>query len=395
MDVFSPKYYEEARMALNKAIKARAENENQKDVLHYIALSQAYLEKAFIVTNVGNQMMKPVVDARFNAINAGAARYSLKEFVAADKDLEKITRQIEDNNTSGVEANRNKFEINYREIELNSLKKDKLGMADFNLKEAIKEGAEKLTPETLAWAQNQISTDEAIITSDTHDTNAINKASADASAASVRLLMMVRNAKGSTAKSPEDFAMQIEQSHNSAVQAEKDLSQAENKIENYKDKLATTSHRTDVLESEAMLDNKFEAARKQFSKNEADVYIQGNKLTLRLKGLSFDQNNANLTSKDFALLGKVQKVLGEIGTGKVVVEGHTDSRGSKELNDKLSMKRAESVQSYLLANGAVNIDQIVAEGMGDSNPISTNKTAEGRAMNRRVDVTITAENVIQ
>jgi outer membrane protein OmpA-like peptidoglycan-associated protein len=71
----------------------------------------------------------------------------------------------------------------------------------------------------------------------------------------------------------------------------------------------------------------------------------------------------------------------------IVVEGHTDSKGSATLNDALSLKRAEAVRTYLITRGMPR-DRIEAEGFGFSRPIADNSTAEGRANNRRVEIVV-------
>ena len=68
---------------------------------------------------------------------------------------------------------------------------------------------------------------------------------------------------------------------------------------------------------------------------------------------------------------------------KIVVEGHTDTRGKAETNRKLSLARAESVRKYLVKRG-VDERRLDAQGYGPDRPIATNKTSKGRAINRRV-----------
>ncbi len=74
-------------------------------------------------------------------------------------------------------------------------------------------------------------------------------------------------------------------------------------------------------------------------------------------------------------------------TQKVVIEGHTDSVGSEETNQRLSKERAEAVRDYLISQG-VSAEQLSAVGKGESEPIATNDTPEGRANNRRVELVI-------
>lgn len=71
----------------------------------------------------------------------------------------------------------------------------------------------------------------------------------------------------------------------------------------------------------------------------------------------------------------------------IIATGHTDSIGTDAYNDKLSIRRANAVKSYLVKQG-VPADQIKIEGKGEREPIATNKTREGRAKNRRVEVRV-------
>ena len=70
------------------------------------------------------------------------------------------------------------------------------------------------------------------------------------------------------------------------------------------------------------------------------------------------------------------------------MEGHTDSQGNDEFNRALSLRRAISVREYTLANMAMSADRIRSIGYGESRPIATNGTADGRAQNRRIDVVL-------
>ena len=68
------------------------------------------------------------------------------------------------------------------------------------------------------------------------------------------------------------------------------------------------------------------------------------------------------------------------------IEGHTDSSGSLAANNKVSLTRANIVKDYLVSEYKVNPDQLITLGLGPTKPIADNKTAEGKAKNRRVTV---------
>jgi OmpA-OmpF porin, OOP family len=92
--------------------------------------------------------------------------------------------------------------------------------------------------------------------------------------------------------------------------------------------------------------------------------------------------------ENYPLISKIQQSIRTFGEPDVIIEGHTDSTGSAEVNELLSQERAESVRQYLLANKTLSNDRIVAVGYGSSKPLASNETEEGRAVNRRIDVII-------
>jgi OmpA-OmpF porin, OOP family len=391
VNVLSPENFMNAVKSRQDAIDYRASGKKQKKILHKIAVADAYLDKATTTADVSRLIMQGPSEARQDAIVAKAPQYYGKKMQDADEQFVEVTSQIEKNGTSKALSKRDKLESIYRQLEIDSIKNSYLTTARNNMSEALKEGAKKLTPDTLNWAKNKVGEDQSIIEAHRHDGNLIDTASADATAASERLLKMVREAKASTEIKPEEIAKKIESKENEAKEAESDRSATAHKLANSQLELNQTEAQNSNLESKVWLDKEFEKANSQFSKNEAEVYKQGDKLLLRLKGLTFPKNQAVITSQNFALLAKVQDVLRDVAPSQVEVEGHTDSSGGKKINDELSKKRAEAVQSYLVSNNNVPDDKIVAKGYGYTKPIATNKTAEGRAQNRRVDIVITPQ----
>ena len=107
------------------------------------------------------------------------------------------------------------------------------------------------------------------------------------------------------------------------------------------------------------------------------------KATITLEGVNFAFNKADLTAESRPVLDDVATGLKNHPRVKVEIQGHTDSIGADAYNLKLSQRRAESVREYLISDG-VSADQLVAKGYGESQPIASNKTDEGRAKNRRV-----------
>src|SRR3989339_516784 len=102
------------------------------------------------------------------------------------------------------------------------------------------------------------------------------------------------------------------------------------------------------------------------------------------KKVQFVSGSAVLTKVSKVELNKVVKALNENPTLKLFVEGHTDASGNDKINNPLSLKRANAVKDYLVAQ-KIDAARLTAEGFGSTQPIADNKTAKGKALNRRVD----------
>jgi outer membrane protein OmpA-like peptidoglycan-associated protein len=118
------------------------------------------------------------------------------------------------------------------------------------------------------------------------------------------------------------------------------------------------------------------------------VVRNGNDIQLVMPGdVTFETNSASLDSKFFSVLDSVATVLQEYKSTLVTVAGFTDSTGSPDYNQKLSEKRATSVALYLHSRGVAS-ERLAAIGHGEAQPVADNNTADGRAKNRRVEITL-------
>ena len=114
-------------------------------------------------------------------------------------------------------------------------------------------------------------------------------------------------------------------------------------------------------------------------------------LAKSLSDLNFKTGSAEITTSSFTFLDEVAKSLSDYPQLLLTLVGHTDNQGTDEYNQKLSEDRANSVRSYLIKKGIAE-NKIVAEGKGESEPITTNDTPEGRSKNRRVVFSLSIAN---
>lgn len=109
---------------------------------------------------------------------------------------------------------------------------------------------------------------------------------------------------------------------------------------------------------------------------------------IELKNISFDQGSSSISQSSFPELNKLVSILKTNATMKIEVVGHTNNIGIK--NQEISEERAKAVVDYLVEKG-ISVNRLTYKGYGDTKPIATNETEEGRAKNRRVEFVIKAK----
>ncbi len=112
------------------------------------------------------------------------------------------------------------------------------------------------------------------------------------------------------------------------------------------------------------------------------------KITLMIH---FDTDKSNIRKSDEAELMRGIDFVKKYPGSRVRVDGHTDSVGTHKYNQKLSERRAEAVKNYLVQEGAVDASKITSVGHGETRPVASNETKQGKAQNRRVEILILSD----
>lgn len=145
---------------------------------------------------------------------------------------------------------------------------------------------------------------------------------------------------------------------------------------------------SDALERRAERRRRVEQVRATFDEDEAIVRTTADTLVLRVVGLSFPSGSDELDEESEPLIGRLVDALVRFPEARLRIEGHTDSRGDANQNQMLSRRRAEAVRDVLLERLSIGPNRISAEGFGESRPVASNDSVEGRALNRRIDVKV-------
>lgn len=109
--------------------------------------------------------------------------------------------------------------------------------------------------------------------------------------------------------------------------------------------------------------------------------------TFSFTNLQFETAKSDLKAISYSHLKNLVEIMKRKKDIQIQIAGHTDSDGEENANQLLSQKRAESVKNYLISQG-IEANRIVAKGFGESHPIANNATPQGKAQNRRTEISV-------
>lgn len=448
LDVLSPNWFSKAEGFYAKAKKGAEEGTEISNILDNIAKGQDALNNAEETSKVARTMLPDVIESRKKARLAGAADLG-DVYTKVEEQFLDLTRAIEDNNIRYTQKNGPKVKEDYLSLELLAIKTSSIGKVQPLITQAIDEKAKKYVPQTLEMAQKSVADTDQYITDNRYAKEEIDQKVKESMFQAQRTLSLNNQSKTLEKMTSEEIALWMEknlhqittqlsaqdtrnqdvdmqvgtilesitqlQNDNRSMKVELDakekayrerLALYESQVDALNQRIATLEGTTvedqkvkaDLLAEQKAIEQKL-AAEREFNRkylevqtffraDEAEVYKQKNQLVIRLKAIQFPVGTATISPENFALLGKVQRAIQTFEGSSVVVEGHTDSTGSDEVNQALSTQRAEAVSAYLVANKTIQPDKIAARGYGASRPLASNTTPEGRAINRRIDVII-------
>ena len=425
LNVLSPGWFAKAETSLARAKKALSKGDEISEIMENVAEGRAQLKTADEMAQVARTTLPEVIESREMARAAGATK--LNDYAGVEDDFLTLTKAIEENNLWLAQRDRGSVSKAFRALELRAIKDQTIGEVRKLLAQAENDGARKYAPHSLSMAQQKLKNTDAFITQNPYEKAKMQEMANDALFYAQRLVQMNKQSQKIRAMESEEIARWIEdmlhqttaklaapdmrnepfetQVENivesvSALEADhnfviKQTKSQEAQISGLEKRIAELEGETqeermakERLTAEKEFNQKFSQIQNYFSSDEAEVYKQGGQLVIRLKAIQFPVGKDIIMPKNYELLSKVQQSIRTFGEPNVVIEGHTDSTGSDEVNEHLSQQRAEAVREYLVANRTLPYDRIVAAGYGSMRPLASNETAEGRAINRRIDVIV-------
>ncbi|MGB5323984.1 MAG: OmpA family protein [Pseudomonadales bacterium] len=420
---FAPGTFADAEKNYASAEKKLARAKSIESIVSSLAKANSAYLKAAEIARSASEKFAEVIQAREDAGAAQAGEFAPSEWGRAEKDLIAAIKYHESGREELADKRGSSAESAYRAAELAAIKNNYLAETRRLIEEAERQKVARYAPRTLDEAKALLLQAERELNENRYDTD---KARSIARRAKVEAghaiyikqqlhrvreeglseealwlegeapLLTLANAldmdinldKGPTAPTAA-MAAKISALRADAaelVELEAEMAELETEMRLLNEKLGSQSSR---LMRQAEIKNKITLLESMFAFDEARVYRQGGNLLLRMVGLNFQSGQSVIQSKHFALLTQLIKALKQFPGATIMVEGHTDSFGSDAVNRELSQQRANAVAAYLAANMPEEFfKQIEAVGYGETRPVANNETAEGRTINRRIDLLI-------
>ena len=433
VDQLSPTWFALAQASYQKARTGIEKGTQLSGILENIATGQAQLKQARLYADKSAKVLADVIQSRDAAVAAGAAKDE-KAFSKLEDEFLRLTQAVEENDMNFVHKRDKSLNDAYRAIELRAIKDTALGDVRRIIGAARQEKLDRLAPKSFALAVSKLADADAVITRDRYAKEKIAAAVQQATFYAQRMQQLAQTANRVKEMAPEDIGLWMENyfartmtflkeadrrnlsfdGQQEAIQKAvaglyRDQSALSSQVESQRLEIAKLKQRIEDLQgrtyqeradkerlaadkerlaAEKRFNELYNKVQGYFSADQADVYKQAQQLVIRLKAMRFPVGQAVIVPDNYPLLETVQKAIHTFDKPDVVIEGHTDSTGSEVLNQELSQQRAEAVRQYLIYNGTLPADKVGAIGYGSSRPLASNATAEGRAVNRRIDVII-------
>jgi len=436
--LYSPTFFEKGLELYTKAEKEFEEGKKLDNIRKKLQEASVQFKKSIETTRMSKLTLAELTKSRNDALEQQSLEWEPNLFQEAEKDFRRAAEKVENGNTNEAKKYVLRGGQIYRRAELLAIKNRILNDVRTSLKSCEEQEVEKYAPLTLEQAKTFNANAVAILDQDRYDQDrAITEAEKGAYEARHALfltsvikdlqekkdgneiyLLDVENQFKRISESLnldlefdggfqvpafkmiEAISILLDKTQNQQIKIE-ELATAINQLSVELDNLKSgqlkelTGKLTEFekeLEAARKIKERFENVRRNFLPDEAKVIQESENIIIRLYGVNFPSGKSIIHPDYFPLLSKVIKSIEEFPDAHIIIEGHTDSRGSNAVNQKLATDRANSVMQYIKANLSIDQLNISRMGYGEDRPIASNDTVEGRSLNRRIDVVIITNN---
>ncbi len=382
---------------------------------------------------IANVTLAAVIKTRADATNANAATFATELWTEAGESFDSAARRLESGDIRGARSRADEAEALFRDAELTAIKAQYLSQTRALLAEAEQARVPRLAPRTYEKARSLLAEAERELNENRYDTDlprslaqqanyearhaiylaglvgrlreeeqsledlilSYEQPLADISAAADKVAQLDKGVEPVVT----ELVAYIEGLREQADQAQQDLTDTRTRVGELEEEIRDLDQRlggvsqervalVQRLEAEERIREQFATIENLFARDEARVSREGNRMVMRLVGLTFQSGQDIVRPEYRALLEKVRQAADVFPRSQITVEGHTDSYGGDETNLALSRRRAEAVSAFLTSELNVPAFRLSSVGYGETQPIANNDTEQGRERNRRIDIII-------
>jgi OmpA-OmpF porin, OOP family len=436
VDTLAPRAFGQALTAYQNAEKDFDRGRDAGRVNAQLATSRQALQAATSAATSARSMLATVLKTREDAVTADAARNAPEAWARASERFADAAARLERGDEQGAQKRAAEAEVLMRDAELLAIKGGLLGEARSLIAKADAAKIEDLAPRTLDEAKRLLAQADQEINRNRYDV-AVPKDLAQQSAYQARHALYLAGLIGPLLERKKDehaleelllgmepplerlaAEMDLQARFDAGVQQpledmlkaaqarrqelarlkqeaedrEGQIVALNGEVKRLEDRLGGVSQERIALQrrvdAQARLRANLATVESTFPPEEARVSRTGDDIVISLLGINFPVGKSTIDASNEALMAKVRDSLALFSVVSIVVEGHTDSQGSDSANLILSQDRADAVKQYLVTSFGIDQEKITSIGYGETRPVASNDTADGRARNRRIDLVI-------
>ena len=432
-ELLAPETFTRGAEAYASAEDDLARGRNMDRVRSALTNAARAFTEAGDAAEIANVTLAAVIKTRADATNANAATFAAELWAEASEAFDTAARRLESGDIRGARGRADEAEALYRDAELTAIKAQYLSQTRALLAEAEQARVPRLAPRTYEKALSLLAEAERELSENRYDTDLPRSLAQQANYEArhaIYLAALIERLREQD-QSLEDLILSYEQPlsdisaaadkaaqldkgiepvvtelvayieglREQASQAERDLSDTRTRVGELEEEIRDLDQRlggvsqervalVQRLEAEARIREQFAAIENMFARDEARVSREGNRMVIRLVGLTFQSGQDVVRPAYRPLLDKLRQAAEVFPRSQITIEGHTDSYGGDENNLALSRRRAEAVSAFLTTELNVPEFRLSSVGYGETQPIANNDTEQGRERNRRIDVII-------
>ncbi len=415
VNYLAPEGFNSALKLLEESVE-NARDQKNEEATHVAGQGTVRLQQAEKDAATSRYILEEVLTIRERAAKAGAPSSYPKEYAELEENLRETTNMIERNKLDNAKKQRAELIKAYSQLELKALKEDTAQSARDALQRARSVKADDYAPKTFKLATDELQMAQSVLEADRKSREKANvhaRRAIDLAEQSIQITEIQKDfdrrdftqedivlwyqkqlelineplkAPLSFSKPNREVVSELRTSIAALVASREETSK---QLQASEAKMTTTAQQRQEMEKrEKEMQQRFEFVQSLFTEAEANVYRQRQNVLLSVHGFYFPSGKTNIESRNFTLLNKINRAIEKFPNSMLVVSGHTDSVGDEKINLALSEGRASNVAKFLIETSGVNAKRIRVQGFGESKPVATNENAEGRSLNRRVELLI-------